>query len=511
MNKSKPNPLTWKSFPWHAFLFAVYPILALLANNIIQVVPEVVWEPLAVSVASAGILLVLLWLVFRDWQRAALLTTILLVLFFSYGHVYTLLKAIQVSGFFLFRHRTLIPLWAVLAGLGILWTRRKKWNPQNITTILNIIGLGLLAFPIIQISTSVWRQQAAFQNIPASYELSNGQPLVKNRPDIYYIILDAYGRSDRLQELYQYDNSAFLASLEEMGFYVADCSQSNYAQTELSLASSLNFNYLEALSDEIVPTSDDRSPLWPLIKYSTLRQFLELQEYKVVAFETGYYWTQLEDADLYLTPLSSGWQLNEFDYLLIRSTAGRILFDVPGPSVTDSSSELARRRTTSALAQLAEMPSINGTKFVFAHLVIPHPPFVFGPNGESLIALTLEDMSSEDYARGYIDQTIYINAEIERLVAKIIARSPTPPIIIIQGDHGPTLAVGAGRMDILNAYYLPGVEAPLYESISPVNTFRVVLNTYFGQDLPLLPDVSRYSTYEAPYDFQEIPNICTGR
>jgi hypothetical protein len=55
---------------------------------------------------------------------------------------------------------------------------------------------------------------------------------------------------------------------------------------------------------------------------------------------------------------------------------------------------------------------------------------------------------------------------------------------------------------------LPKVEAPLYPTITPVNTFRIIFNTYFGQNIPLLEDVSMYSSYEDPFRYKLIPNTC---
>jgi hypothetical protein len=98
---------------------------------------------------------------------------------------------------------------------------------------------------------------------------------------------------------------------------------------------------------------------------------------------------------------------------------------------------------------------------------------------------------------------------MKEIVPKLIANSATPPIIIIQGDHGPTVPSQAReRMRILNVYYLPGVDAPLYPTITPVNTFRVIFNTYFGQNLELLDDVSLYSVYRHPFDYKLIKNSC---
>ena len=164
-----------------------------------------------------------------------------------------------------------------------------------------------------------------------------------------------------------------------------------------------------------------------------------------------------------------------------------------------------RDRVLFALDVLEELSSTPGPKFVFAHIVSPHEPMVFGPNGE-----TLERVPS--YDKGYPDQIAYLNKRIVPIVDAILQNSPIPPIIIIQGDHGARQNVGEyGRLGILNAYYLPGGgDQGLYNSISPVNTFRVLFNTYFGQNYELLEDVSYKSLYTDPLNTIVIPNTGQG-
>ena len=505
----QPKQWNWKAVPWHVLLLSAYPILALLAHNATEVAPTVALLPLAISAASAGILLLVLYVLLRNWQRAALVTTILLILFFSYGHIYSLLKGIHISVFFVFRHRTLAPIFLILAGLGTWWACRKKLNIQNVTLTLNVTGIILIIMPVIQSSLVSWKQWNAWressQTVPSSLNAGTVSTFQES-PDIYYIILDSYTRADTIQKLYGYDNSNFHNSLEELGFYVADCSQSNYAQTELSLASSLNLDYLDVLNASFVPGNTDRSPLWPLIRNSVIRQFLESRGYKTIAFQTGYGWTQITNADIYLAPHPGAWELNIFQYMLIQTTAGRVLLDASELSLPNTPDDLIRRNTQFALEKLQVIPYIEGPKFIFAHLLVPHS-FVFGPNGEP-IAIDVSTMTADIFKQGYVDQVIFINKQIETIVSTIIANSPTPPIIIIQGDHGPTGSGRSNRVSILNAYYLPGHQDMLYKSITPVNTFRVVLDAYFGQNLPLLPDISRYSTYQNPYEYFEIENDC---
>jgi hypothetical protein len=93
----------------------------------------------------------------------------------------------------------------------------------------------------------------------------------------------------------------------------------------------------------------------------------------------------------------------------------------------------------------------------------------------------------------------------------MIASSPTPPVIILQGDHGSIGSKPNTRTTIFNAYYLPGGSAQaLHDDISPVNTFRVVFNTLFGGNYSLLDDVSYYSVYSTPFEFTVIPNKRAG-
>jgi hypothetical protein len=105
----------------------------------------------------------------------------------------------------------------------------------------------------------------------------NSQHALSTLPDIYYVILDGYAREDILQEVYQFENSEFIGSLEEQGFFVAKESQSNYIQTSLSLASSMNFEYLSAFEDI---ESGNRYPMRDLVHNSRIRSILQHYGYR---------------------------------------------------------------------------------------------------------------------------------------------------------------------------------------------------------------------------------------
>ncbi len=246
-----------RRFPFHPFLLAIYSALALLAYNIREVNAAVVIRPLLFSLALALALLGILRLAFKHWLRAALAASIILVLFFSYGHLYEFLKGHPVLGMQLGRYRLLVPLYLVWMGLGLWWVSRRR-GPLLLTQLtfsLNILAVFLLLFPLFQLSRYAIQQAANSKDLQSSPATAG--PLVsaaaQEKPDIYYIILDSYTRADVLQKDFGYDNSQFIASLRQMGFYVADCSLTNYPATEVSLSSSLNMAYLQDIAGACRP------------------------------------------------------------------------------------------------------------------------------------------------------------------------------------------------------------------------------------------------------------------
>jgi hypothetical protein len=492
-----------KRYPVFPLLIAAYPVLALGAYNIFEISVGDIWRPLVVSLALAGAILGVTRLILGDWHRAAMATAILLLLFFSYGQVYSELKSVSLGGIFPFRHRSLGSVWGLMLIVALVWAWRWLKNPASWTPWLNLIAALLLVYPAYTIlAAGVGRRLDSARHAGAS----EGAPANSGSPDIYYIILDGYARQDLLRAKYGYDNSEFINGLEERGFYVANCSQSNYARTLTSLASSLNMEYTDDLP------IDPQVGAFPFLKYGTVRAFLEQRGYKTAAFPTGFQWTEWTDADFWYEAGLSAGGLTEFETLFAQTTLLRIPFDLMDYQITSAFrlEDNRRLRTFNALTALETFPDEDGNLFVFAHIVIPHPPYYFGPNGEDVL-YTAGKLSDPEERRAYADQARFISHEILRVIDTILAKSDRPPIIILQGDHGPPIRLGTPgeRMRNLNAYYLPGLDPAdvLYPSITPVNTFRVILNEYFGQNLRLLADRSYFSPSDSD-DIVELPIVC---
>jgi hypothetical protein len=495
--------------PWYPFVLGIYPALALLAHNVGEARPANAVRSILVLELVILLLLGLLRLILRDWDRAAFVTSLWLMLAGAYGQVYDqILKGLPKYA----HHAWLSALWiAVGLALSIWAVTRTQGGMARYTPGLNLVAIALAIYPVLQLS---WYYGFLQREEKPSATVS-AAPQTESLPDIYYIILDMYTRQDNLMAAYGYDNSEFINGLEDMGFYVAQCSASNYARTEPSMSSSLNMDYLPALMD-IDPESWSRAPMWNLIRNSAVRQQLEAAGYKTVAFATGYPWSEIDNSDVFLQPHSLFGQLNSFEALLIHTSWGRALEDNGKISLTGEDAARFRERTLftlNTLPQLAEMP---GPTFAFVHILSPHPPFVLGPDGPLDAASYLnanQKYTSEAFKKGYTAQVGFISKSIEAAVKEIIANSETPPVIIIQGDHGPWLQPRDRSFEILNAYYIADGRgrAMLYPSVSPVNSFRVVLNTYLGADYELLPDETYSSPIPMIYQFSKVNIPCPVR
>lgn len=499
----------------------MFPILSLYAHNVY----ETSLRSLALPIVLVWIGTLVLWLVLRvlsrDGLRAALATSLFIALFFGFSQGLIVVGRVLevVSQFWVgqgYRERPWLLLGILLCGLipalNLIFRRLK--NPAVWSSYLNRFALILVLLPTGTAALALMREPVkpiTRAEGGISLHAPSQQP-----PDIYYIVLDAYARSDVLKELFDYDNTPFLDRLEQKGFYVARQSRSNYCQTALSLSSTLNLDVLDAMID---PTTHDLSALSTLICDNLVVKSLRPLGYQFVAYSTGYDFTECTQADRCLGPRHPA---DNFQMMLVQKTPLRYLpFEIESWNFYTS----IRARIQFVLDDLPERSQERRPTFTFAHIVAPHHPFVFGENGEDVspqarFGNTLGGSRLRSYAtaasyrEGYRRQAIYLTQQIEQTIDRILARSPEPPIIILQSDHGSGLRHHLNdleltdlreRMSILNCYYFPDRNYEgLTQGISSVNTFRVVFNNIFGAKLPLLKNRNLFSTYDMPLEFVDV-------
>jgi len=502
-------------FPWFYVLFTFYPLLYLWSANISEIQPRAVVRPFLFTLAGSLILYGILYLNFRNLMKAGLIGAILLIAFFSYGHIYYETRAVAALKF-LNHHSILIPIYIIVFGSAI-WAGLKMRNYGRLPFVLNGISLVLVALQVGSLSYT-YIVSAFASRAPEKVQSGiHAQTPLKDMPDIYVIVLDTYMRPDALKQDLGYDNSGFIDQLTKMGFYVPTCSHPNYTFTYASISALLNMEYVPDAYTKVIQAQLNYAGL---LHNNQVSQQLKSIGYKTVAFQEEYPLLEFDNVDV-LIGVNHPTIQTSFRYpfeILYKQTTAAIILNALDPNgkigaylfnrfmQTDFQSveslglsgdqkdfvALHINSTLFILDHLASLPAMAGPKFSYVHLFIPHYPYVFGPDGQIMTdpGFYGNDRGSamtDAYENiGYVNQVQYIDSRMVPILQTIIAKSANPPIILLMGDHG---LKNDNRRTNLMALYLPdNGNAKLYPTISPVNFFRLVFDQYFGGNYPLLPD-----------------------
>jgi hypothetical protein len=469
---------------FYPLLFAAFPLLFLYTYNIDETAVSEIWLPLVISVAAALVLWAVMSLILGSLSKAGLATAIFLVFFFSYGH---LCEELNYLGVFVPRHAHLLLVMLFVWGYCVYFISRAKRDFRVTTKLFNITAVALIAINLFNIASyqiNLDRLNTATPEEPPARASANATEL-STLPDIYLIITDEYAHPDTIQEWYDYDNSEFIESLEDKGFFVAHESRTRVMKTRYSIATTLNMEY--------IPSAKPSGIVAQMISTNKVLDFLKQRGYrqaflKWIGGGMGTYGVYTDLPGDFQSP-ERNYLMTDFFRLLWNTTMLRPFYNyIYGPEYIRS----RRNDLIDTLSYLKTMPDIEGPKFVFAHLMCPHEPFIFGPDGELVDIRNVSNYADKQF---YLGQYIFMSRELERLVEVILEKSSNPPIIIIQSDHGlrphhPNIEIGSDEWQkILNAMYLPGMDnAVLFDNMSPANTFRVIFNHYFGANYPLLED-----------------------
>jgi hypothetical protein len=504
-----------KDWVLHPFFLGALPILILLVQNLDEQVPltDVVW-PLAIVLGAVAGLMVLGVLLFRQPRKVALVVSVWIVMFFSYGYVWG--GAQDAEAIAVGEASPLGPiLWGALAVLAIVLAVRIGRSLVPLTRWLNLVSAGLVVFNLVPIVAYDAGEIPEAADAFASGEIARA-PGEERPPDIYYLIFDRYGRQDTLAETFGVDNGPFVRSLSDRGFFVATRSVANYPKTSHSLASSLNMRFLDFLSAEAKGSS--LAPAYELIERSDLVEFLKGEGYRFVLVGSGWSPTTTNPMADTVWKYEAG---SEFSSALFGTTILEGVGEDLGPVSRQLNVRTVKwHRTLFQFDRVAKSRDLPGPKFVLAHFLLPHGPYVFDRRGRFISA---EEESAKDWKDLYAEQLAFTNQRINELLDYLLSEPvESDPIVILQADEGPHPEELVGNPDfrwdqasdadlrlkfaILNAYYLPATGSELlYPSITPVNSFRVLLNEYFGLNMAVLPDRSFiFPDYQHLYDFTDV-------
>lgn len=546
-----------KTVPLHAILFGVLPVFCAYSSLVSHLLPDELVIPLALCLVLAVIVLLLSYACLRDWRRAGLVTSVLMLMNFSFDAMAAPANRLLNSLGLPQDDRLYLLPFTLLIGFVVYVLLKSKSDYKLATSSLNVISALLVAGNVGYIAYHEYKVGAIlsgiFQNDDkelTAIHLKKTKSL-EDSPDIYYFILDAFGRSDTLKEVYDFDNSSFIDGLKQRGFVVPSGSRSNYQMTCLSLPSSLNMQYLDHLEKILGRDYHDSSVLYRILQRNKISSLLKSVGYRCVNVRSGWSPTDyMPGADENVGfPFGNGFHL-----ALLRSTLiGPLQQDFDFLGWAARRVRLYGLQNIGTISSPVQSQAQPQPKFVFVHVVVPHPPFLFNEDGSS-DTLNVISLSDKFEKEKYAAQVKFLQRQVLAMLDQL-DKSPRKKVVIIQGDHGPALQTGSDgnpspaflreRMRILNAYRLPaanprvtdagatyagstnlgavyaGATYPattyattinadsIYDGITPVNSFRIVLNRYFDAKLPLLPDKCIYSPNPLPMQFVDVTKEVT--
>ena len=388
-----------------------------------------------------------------------------------------------------------LSLWGGLLAGAVALPLLAARAPRALAVAL-VLALALTIQPALVIIPAVVARQRAHAS-----EQQRFVGVARLRPNIYWIVLDGYPRGDVLREQFGTDDADFQAGLRQRGFFIQDAAIANYPLSITSIAATLSGQYL------YTPASSEAelqnlNPLYPIVRgNNAVVARLKSIGYRYVHFANGYdFMTLCSDAPDRCVLGSE--QLDEVDVALLSRTP---YFDFVPPQRRGAEDQpFIRGAITDLTDKLVHIGEVDAPRFVYAHLIVPHPPLRFDRN--CTVRAEAPDLLGWDAARRpeFVEQVACAGTQTLQLLDTLLSQDPEA-LIVVQSDHGPAfngqLRVPVRdwsdeqvkeRFAVLSAMRFPpacsDVDVP--PNLSLVNTFPLVFSCLSGTPPTLVPDRS---------------------
>lgn len=477
---SRHHPPIWWSMV-QLIALAVHLPLSLLTGSQSALASRrsVLLVAVSVAVAAMALYLLLSWVLLPRW-RALALASVTVVYFWHWNAGLDPGGAIGTVA--------ALVVYAVVAVAAVRFGDRHFFKVASLAASLALgTTLGLMAL-------TEWLQTPD-REVGVQDPVEVGA--LVSTPDIILIVLDGYGRSDVIRDVYGYDNDPFLDRLRSEGFDVAEQSIANYSITHLSLPALLNMSYMHP-TGATIGNNDLKYLAGQISGGSKLVSVLKANGYSYIHAESDHWYNVCNDeVDLCLTgrfPDITG------HALLVRTPVGGLFYRDTG----DPTTALNRDRVdqlTNWEETTRDWP--EGPNFAFFHLQLPHPPLYLDSNCDVRLDPELGGriMNDGEMSAGQLDRRV--NAWVEQVecanytIERLLDQLDEESVVVVVSDHGPDLHFTlepnpaditqnglAERFPNLTAVRLPEqCRGSLPDDVDTVNTFRTIVGCLSGEPL----------------------------
>ena len=480
----------------------------LFVYNIHEIPIEDIFTPIIISLA----IVIILWIIFMRFigeRKSSVIISFLIFLVLIFASIRSLLVYHELTEIqFIGKNIILIPIFSAIGISGIIYIMRKKFS-ANITSILNVISITMISLIIFQAALfyiendlSSFEEAQKLLDVPIFYADESIQ-----KPDVYFLLLDAYAGDITLKNDFGYDNSEFYEQLEERGFFIQKNSLSNYPFTELSMPSIMNMNYLDFITKLQGNESRDMRLSQKIVEDNKVMEIFHENGYQIYSLEGQSGLSGAETEYLCKTDFninSRMMQVLVYQYISISSLRVHI-----------SENQWYETVLCGLNTMIEFEKKVDEPIYMHMHVYFPHRPFVFDSEGNQIHDSVSENRFDNELKDAYLQQIIFANKKTIEIIDSIQQKNHDA-VIIILSDHGSRFGVNweePSEMDYfralnnLNAVYFPGKESYLPLNIATVNVFRVFFNLYFEADYEILDDRQMWYIPNKPLNQTDVTEI----
>lgn len=509
-------------YPLFLFLLPVFFIYSGYNELFGFLSADFVFYNLVIVVISTLVIYAIAYFLFKEKRKTSIFTFFTTLFCLTFGFLFDSFKKIALVPF-IGKYSFILPLSFTLF-LLLFFILKKKKIGTDAYTFLNLL---LIVLILSEIPNSIKRyrlDKSVHNLIDFRFNAYNDyapeiQKTDSSKPDIYFLVFDAMASSKSVLTTTGKSISDLDTFLYEKGFYLADNARANYNWTIHSVSTTLNMDYLPPW---IAPVMNDlKVYFWgsSSFKDNSLFRILQKENYSISSYQPISFENKQWPGESYFN------NLKKYHYSF-KTLPGRIYKDIFWNYTRINIDVIHKRQlnlihqrslvkktyfdTTIALVKKSCNPT-GRPKFVYGHFMLPHEPYVFDSTGKlkspekTIVRNTQEDLN------GYYEQLRFATNVIRELVTYIQTNNRKNTIIIVAGDHGfktQEAQVNGYAFNNYSAIYFPDKQyQTLYNSVSPVNTFRLVLNKYFNANLSLLKDSSTLVTTENTETIKKSENI----
>lgn len=458
-------------------MVCIFPVAFLYGQNAGEAAIQETFEPLMVFISIGTGVYALCALIFRSVRKGALGAALLMLVFLNFRYANAAARMVFPE----LRYWHVCALGLFVMGHIIYFLGKLKADTQkNILRIITVVFGGLvLVNLVLAIPQMTQRMQGqADTSAPVQEQVAAGE----DNPNIYWLIFDEYSSFEVIDQVYQYDYRPFDTWLQDRGFSVVHGGSNEGYNTDRILTNYINMDYLVTEEMSYQEKAEVRESPNGLLKSLLAQNGYQVKPLGNAAYFFG--WDDTGNEGEAVTV--SGENLS---YLLYHNTALQ-------PFVQLDSNE-SKQKIINTMDWFNDANNYGvKNRFVCPYLELPHQPFYFDENGNSV---ALADSNNWKDKQIYLGQYNYTTKRMMQAVEAIQVNDPEA-VIILQSDHSARAASDEELFKKLipeplmrtyfAAVYLPDEKLEL-DGLSGVNVLRQTFSRVFNVDLPAVevPDV----------------------